>query len=282
MRAESKAIIFLCVIGALASYARADALVGQNRSTDPNTVSIDKRTDTQPQRTETAVEKSRSMRQKIRLDVISSVAIPADPNTRTDLNEYIRQLDALALPETRSAKPGTAESTLTPQSTQATKTAVGTSAQITASEPNLVETKQLDPRKKFNRKIAELFDHPEKIVHPLAVADTLYEARDYPNAAKFYQLALERMSPEQEQQEQTEQTEQPEQPDRPWALFQAGNSLRHDDKIAAVKFYEQLIAEFPNSHWTPVAKAQQAIAAWAATNDPVTLLEKHAGDPNSL
>jgi TolA-binding protein len=279
MRAEAKVIIFLCVIGALAPYAPADALVGQNQSSDPKAASSDKTTDTQIQETETDAEKARSIRKQIRLANISSVASSTDPNTRTALDEYIRQLDALEAPEPSVTETETAESTST---AQATGTSVDPSTQIAGSEPNLIETKQLDAREKFNKRIAELFDHPEKIVHPLAVADTLYDARDYPNAAKFYQLALERMLPNQEQPEQLEQPKQLEQPERPWALFQAGNSLRHDDKIAAAKFYEQLITEFPNSHWTPIAKVQQTIATWASTNKSDTLLEKYAGDPNSL
>jgi TolA-binding protein len=107
-------------------------------------------------------------------------------------------------------------------------------------------------------------------VHPLEVGNALYAGRDYINAAKFYRLAIERMSDDKAH------------PDRPWALFQAGNSLRFDDKAEAAKFYDLLISEFPNSPWTAAAKVEQAIATWSAAVSPEKLLEKYASDPNSL
>lgn len=217
---------------------------------------------------DTIIKQARSMRLRLRQERISSVAISNDPNTKRDLEDYIKQLDALKLPETKSSEvKETIQPTRPMQLPKEKATPTVSPEKSTVLPPSKVDI----PGKKeiYSRKIDALLEKPDNIVDPLAVADAIYKGGDLENAVKFYKLALKRMSI------------QKDPPHRSWALFQTANCLRMADSAEAARLYQQLISEFPNSKWTPAAMVQNTIITWTTAN-PVQFMEKYVSDPNSL
>jgi TolA-binding protein len=56
-------------------------------------------------------------------------------------------------------------------------------------------------------------------------------------------------------------------------LFQIGNCLRDGDRPAAEKVYKQLIAEYPDSPWTDLARAEDKLLEWYQKENPHELIE---------
>ncbi|MHC4417875.1 MAG: tetratricopeptide repeat protein [Planctomycetota bacterium] len=110
--------------------------------------------------------------------------------------------------------------------------------------------------------LTELSQQPDQLENPLALAEVLFLSGHLKEAATFYQLALNQISPEQPDQTQN----------RPWVLFQIANCLRNSDPAAAMKTYRQLITEHPDSPWTELAKAQDKIIDWYIKEKPMTLI----------
>ena len=102
-------------------------------------------------------------------------------------------------------------------------------------------------------------DEVQNPVNAIATADVLYQAKDFDRALRFYQML-------------TETEEKDDSIDRQWAMFQAANCLRHMDAAKAVAAYQRLIADYPNSAWTPAALAQQRNLEWFKQNQ--TILSK--------
>ena len=120
-------------------------------------------------------------------------------------------------------------------------------------EPIATETLQI---------LTKLSQQPDQLENPLALAEVLFFSGHLKEAAIFYQLALNQISPE-----QTNQTQS-----RPWILFQIATCLRNSDRPAAMKTYRQLITEHPDSPWTELAKAQNKIIDWYIKEKPMTLI----------
>ena len=120
-------------------------------------------------------------------------------------------------------------------------------------EPIATETLQI---------LTKLSQQPDQLENPLALAEVLFLSGHLKDAAIFYQLALNQISPE-----QTNKTQS-----RPWILFQIANCLRNTDRPAAMKTYRQLITEHPDSTWTELAKAQDKITGWYIKEKPMTLI----------
>lgn len=99
--------------------------------------------------------------------------------------------------------------------------------------------------------------------NPSELADILFVSGHLKQAAVFYQQALDLKSPD-----DTILAE-----DRAWILFQLGNCLRDTDPSAAIKAYRQLIAEYPDSLWTDLAKAGEQLVDWYRKDKPLTLIE---------
>ncbi|RPI61395.1 MAG: tetratricopeptide repeat protein, partial [Planctomycetaceae bacterium] len=69
------------------------------------------------------------------------------------------------------------------------------------------------------------------------LADDFYSAGHLTAAGILYEAALKSDSPA----------------DKDWLLFQSGNCLCDSNQPAAMEAYRKLVAEFPNSPWTPLA-----------------------------
>lgn len=95
------------------------------------------------------------------------------------------------------------------------------------------------------------------------LADILFLSGHLKQAAAFYQQALDRMAPDSAASADN----------RAWILFQLGNCLRGSDPSAAIKTYRQLIAEYPNSLWTDLARAREQLIDWYRNDRPLALIE---------
>ena len=114
-----------------------------------------------------------------------------------------------------------------------------------------------------------LAKNPEKLVNPLELGEILFVSGNLKEAAMFYSEALKRKDP----------NDAGASSERAWILFQIGNCLRNDDMPAAAKMYQQLLTEYPNSPWAPLATARNNLIAWYLKDEPLKLIQqvKQAG-----
>jgi tetratricopeptide (TPR) repeat protein len=110
-----------------------------------------------------------------------------------------------------------------------------------------------------------LSQHPDQLHNPFELAEILFNSHCLREAAKCYQESLKRMT--------TNETNQLA--DKAWVLFQIGNCLRNIDRPAAMKMYQQLIVEYPNSPWTNLAKARSKLIDWYQQDKPWELVAEN-------
>ncbi|MFA5239045.1 MAG: tetratricopeptide repeat protein [Phycisphaerae bacterium] len=110
-----------------------------------------------------------------------------------------------------------------------------------------------------------LSQQPQQIKNPLELAEILFRNGNLKEAAKCYKEALGRMTA----------NENSPQEEKAWILFQIGNCLRNTDQPAAIEMYRQLIAEYPDSPWADLAKAQSKLIDWYLQDKPVELVAEN-------
>ncbi|MHC4912745.1 MAG: tetratricopeptide repeat protein [Planctomycetota bacterium] len=110
--------------------------------------------------------------------------------------------------------------------------------------------------------LENISQHPEKLDNPFELAEVLFLSGHLDQALVCYREALKRSSPDNAQSAQ----------ERAWILFQIANCLRNVDRPMAMKTYRQLIAEYPDSPWTDLAKAQDKLVDWFDKDKPVALM----------
>ena len=110
---------------------------------------------------------------------------------------------------------------------------------------------------------------PEKSFNPFELGEILFVSGNLKEAAMFYSEALKRKDP----------NDAGASDERAWILFQIGNCLRDDDMPAAAKMYQQLLTEYSNSPWAPLATARNNLIAWYLKDEPLKLIQqvKQAG-----
>ncbi len=113
--------------------------------------------------------------------------------------------------------------------------------------------------------LTDVSENPEQLENPFELAEVLFNCGRLKEAAKCYQIALGRITSD-----QTEVTL-----NKAWILFQLGNCLRNDAPPKAIKFYRQLIAEYPDSPWSGLAKARSRLIIWYQQAKPRTLIEEN-------
>jgi hypothetical protein len=84
------------------------------------------------------------------------------------------------------------------------------------------------------------------------MAELLFLSNHPVEAAVFYRRALDLAD--------AKGTAAPE--DRAWILFQLANCLRETDMTQAEDVYTQLVAEYPDSSWSELAKAHGRLISW--------------------
>jgi tetratricopeptide (TPR) repeat protein len=251
MKTNSSKFQYIFILGLVvltASIARAKVAAPQDEKND-------------------VIDSSRIARSKLRQTGILSMETMKTSDTKNRLAQLIARLQALKPPKPKQ----TVAPEIQPVQSVEPKSVTGQSA---STPPKENQTRTSNSRAvdedEIERSLAALLDNPQSILDPLSVAQALFRRGSLSDAAKFYRLAIEAMA------------DKIDHPDRPWALFQNANCIRRDDPLEAYKLYQQLIADYPNSHWTPAALAQQQIITWYQQNKPANTLEKYISEPNSF
>ncbi len=111
----------------------------------------------------------------------------------------------------------------------------------------------------------ELSEKPELIENPFELAEILFQSGHLKQAAKCYMQALEQKKTDEFDSDQRNL----------WTLLQIGNCTRRDNPRTAVKMYEQLISEYPDSIWADMAKAQTKLVNWYIKEKPENLITEN-------
>jgi len=113
--------------------------------------------------------------------------------------------------------------------------------------------------------IRNLSQHPDRMNNPFELAEVLFLSGHLKEAAPLYAEALNRKDP----------NETASANDRAWILLQIANCLRNDDPPTAAKMYKQLIADYPESPWTDLARAQEELIKWYQKDNPKDLTKEY-------
>jgi len=99
---------------------------------------------------------------------------------------------------------------------------------------------------------------PEAFADPAELADALFTNGNLQAAGHFYQVNLKRdLTAE----------------DKAWTLLQIGNCLVSSDPAGAEKSYQDLLTDFPNSPWSPLAEVKLKLIEWHKLNNPQAVLK---------
>jgi tetratricopeptide (TPR) repeat protein len=211
------------------------------------------------------VGNSRVARWKLRQAGIKSITTTQASDPKDQLKQVIDRVQLLKPPKPKPTTAADIQPIQPVHPTPAAKTQV-----LAPPKPQKSQMPKAPTTNYTNRALTALIANPQSVVDPLAVAESLFHQGNLKAAAKFYNLALERLADETNN------------PNRPWAIFQAANCIRQDDPAGANKLYQQLITQYPASDWTAAAHSQQQIITWYQQNSPKKILEKYIRDPNSL
>jgi tetratricopeptide (TPR) repeat protein len=110
--------------------------------------------------------------------------------------------------------------------------------------------------------LEDLLADPTQVSDPLEMAELLFLSGRATRAAVFYEKALA----------QIPANDLARGGDRAWILFQLGNCLRETNQTKAKDTYMKLIAQYPNSPWTELAKAHGRLISWYQSANPQRLL----------
>jgi tetratricopeptide (TPR) repeat protein len=111
---------------------------------------------------------------------------------------------------------------------------------------------------KAQKTLEILQQNPDQVHDPLEMAELLFLSGRPVEAAPFYAKALASISP----------SDPANEADRAWVLFQLGNCLRETDVAKAQETYIKLIADYPTSPWTELAKAHGRLLTWYQKSQP--------------
>ncbi len=111
---------------------------------------------------------------------------------------------------------------------------------------------------KAHKTLDDLRKNPSRVQDPLETAELLFLSGRTTDAVSFYEEALRR----------TRAGDAVCAADRAWILFQLGNCLRETDVAKAQEAYMKLIAEYPDSPWTEMARAGGRYLTWYQDTRP--------------
>ena len=196
----------------------------------------------------------------------SRIAAPEagdDAQTSLALKRLIRQVRGLTLHDTSPA--ATAASPATTESPKAT-TAGTESGAPAPPEPVPAAAPETKPAlaPKMQKTLEDLRKNAGRMRDPLEVAELLFLSGRPTDAAAFYEEALRR----------TSAGGAASAADRAWILFQLGNCLREADATKAQEAYMKLIAEYPDSPWTEMARASGRLLTWYQSTRPDQLVAR--------
>ena len=195
---------------------------------------------------------SGSIYSQLRKGGITAISAEEETETRKDLQELIAELGALTLPEIEKAV-----SSQGPIVEPLEETEDVAPAPVTETE------RQPKPQKPLaDHLLAALEKNPQSVVDPFGVAEALFASGDLDKAAKFYQLAIDRIAGQEQH------------PDGDWAMLQKANCLRAKTPDIAEGIYQKFGDQYPNSTWNTTGRAHQQVISWYKKNDPHTVISQ--------
>lgn len=181
-----------------------------------------------------------------------------DTKAKQDLQELIQQVRGLRF-ERNEATPSFSSTTeARPEPNRSSRTV---DRQPVASTPSKTAS-TITTRPAEVEELDGLLQDRQRAPNPLEAAELLFLSGHPVEAIPFYEKALA----------QTNRTDPTTSADRAWILFQLGNSFRETDMTKARDMYQRLIAEYPNSPWTELAKAHGRLITWHLTAKPQQLM----------
>lgn len=193
-----------------------------------------------------------------------------DAETRNALRRLIQQVHSVTFDDT------TTEPTFSAPLEPTIKTE-GTATELTATmppgqEPSLMPAplpsgQSLTPLPAETlTQLEDLLADPTQVSDPLEMAELLFLSGRATKAAFFYEKALAQIPANDLANDLANGG------DRAWILFQLGNCLRETNQTKAKDTYMKLIAQYPNSPWTELAKAHGRLISWYQSANPQRLL----------
>jgi tetratricopeptide (TPR) repeat protein len=200
----------------------------------------------------------------------SRIAAPeagADAETSLALKRLIRQVRGLTFND-KSIVPPAGAAAASPAPAESPKTATPGSESVAPVPPEAVPSATPETASALASKTQKTLDDLRKnagrVRDPLEVAELLFLSGRATEAAAFYEEALRR----------TKAADAASAADRAWILFQLGNSLREADATKAQDAYMKLIAEYPDSPWTEMARASGRLLTWYQSTRPDQLMAR--------
>jgi tetratricopeptide (TPR) repeat protein len=205
----------------------------------------------------------------------SRIAAPeagADAETSLALKRLIRQVRALTVNDKTVAPPAAATGAVPAEAPQAATTGAENVAPAPPEPAPSTAPETAPPAgagpgslaSKTQKTLDDLRKNTGRVRDPLEVAELLFLSGRPADAAAFYEEALRR----------TSAGDAAAAADRAWILFQLGNSLREADATKAQDAYMKLIAEYPDSPWTEMARASGRLLTWYQSTRPDQLVAR--------
>lgn len=202
-------------------------------------------------------EYSKQLRENLRKSSLAPLRDTKQNTEDSDLMRMIKQLRSLDFVEKTESPEKTETKTDKVVESKETAdavvedTAVDKEADTVESEPAATIKKNILP------------ENPAEIIDARQLAETLFLAGRKIEAAKYYQLVLNRLGDD----------NSATNVDREWILFQLGNSLYATDTAAAEKTYEQFMREYPGSDWVRCASIKRQILRWKLKDKPEDIVK---------
>ena len=184
-----------------------------------------------------------------------------DAETSLALKRLIQRVHTMTLNDKSSAEPSTpsvpaASMAKPPTSVRTHAEAVEPPQAESATPAARAAAPELSP--KAQKALEDLRRNPSRARDPLEIAEILFLSGRATDAVPFYEEALRR----------TGAGGAASGGDRAWILFQLGNCLRETDAAKAQDAYSKLIAEYPGSPWTEMARAGSQLLTWYQSTRP--------------
>ena len=129
----------------------------------------------------------------------------------------------------------------------------------TAKQPGQVKT--LPVQRKISPELLSQFTKltSREPARQIALGDSLFQSGYLDAAFRIYEQAMTKDMGKQ---------------DMAWSLFQMANCRRNSDPAAALKFYQRLIVEYPDSPWQSIAVTGNNLMKWREINKPDAALQR--------